>query len=103
MDLENIMLSEISQTEKNKYYITYMWNLKNNTNESIHKTKTKSETQKTILWLPRENGRQTRGVRLPDTNYYTHKIDKQQGFNVQHMEIYIISYNGQKIIMCKKM
>ena len=34
MDLEGIMLSEINQTEKNKYYIiTYMWNLKNKTSE----------------------------------------------------------------------
>ena len=31
MDLEGILLSEISQTEKDKYYIIYMWNL-NNTN-----------------------------------------------------------------------
>ena len=29
----NIILSEISQTEKDKYSITYMWNLKNNTND----------------------------------------------------------------------
>ena len=34
-DLENIMFSELSQTEKEKY-ITYMWNLKNNTNEYIY-------------------------------------------------------------------
>ena len=32
MDLEGIMLSEISQAEKDKYCITYMWNLKNRTN-----------------------------------------------------------------------
>ena len=34
IDLEGIMLSEISQTEKGKYHMifTYMWNLKN-TNE----------------------------------------------------------------------
>jgi len=32
MDLENTILSEISQTEKDKYCITYMWNLKNTTN-----------------------------------------------------------------------
>ena len=32
-DLEGIMLSEISQTEKDKYcVVTYMWNLKNTTN-----------------------------------------------------------------------
>ena len=36
LDLENNMLSEISQTEKDKCYdITYMWNLKNNTNEDM--------------------------------------------------------------------
>ena len=39
MDLEIIMLSEVSQTRKGKYYndITYMWNLKKNTNESIYR------------------------------------------------------------------
>ena len=44
MDLENIMLSEISQTEKDKNcVIVYMWNLKNNTNECICKTETDSQ------------------------------------------------------------
>ena len=28
MDLEVIILSQVSQTEKDKYDITYMWNLK---------------------------------------------------------------------------
>ena len=28
MDLEMIILSQVSQTEKDKYDITYMWNLK---------------------------------------------------------------------------
>ena len=33
MDLEGIMLSEISQTEKDRLYgVTYIWNLKNTTN-----------------------------------------------------------------------
>ena len=36
VDLESIMLSEISQIEKDKYpAITYMWNLKNKTNERM--------------------------------------------------------------------
>ena len=30
MDVEIIILSEVSQTKKDKYYIIYMWNLKNN-------------------------------------------------------------------------
>ena len=34
------------------YNIIYTWNLKN-TNESIYKTKTDSQIQKTNLWLPK--------------------------------------------------
>ena len=36
------MLSEVSQTKKNTIDITYTWNLKKNTNESVHKTETDS-------------------------------------------------------------
>ena len=45
-DLEIIILSEVSQTEKDKYHdITYMRNLKkNDTNELIYKTETGSQT-----------------------------------------------------------
>ena len=28
MDLESVILSQVSQSEKDKYDITYMWNLK---------------------------------------------------------------------------
>ena len=38
------------------YDITYMWNLKNNTNESIYKIETDSQTLKTNLWLPKGKG-----------------------------------------------
>ena len=39
MDLENIILSEVSQMERQILYdTTYLWNLKNNTNELIYKT-----------------------------------------------------------------
>ena len=45
MDLENIMLSEVSQRERQILYdIAYTWNLKNNTNESICTTETDSQT-----------------------------------------------------------
>ena len=43
MDLEAIMLSEISQRQI-QYELTYMWNLKNSTNELIYKTETDSQT-----------------------------------------------------------
>ena len=35
-----------------------MWNLKNNTNESMYKTETDSQTEKKNLWLPKGRGRQ---------------------------------------------
>ena len=38
------------------YSITYMWNLKNNTNELIDKTETDSQAQKTNLWFPKGRG-----------------------------------------------
>ena len=45
MDLEIIILSEISQMRKIiSYGITYMWNLKNNTNELMYKTEIGSQT-----------------------------------------------------------
>ena len=45
MDLEDIIPSEVSQTEKDKYYdVTCMWNLKNDTNELIYKSEIDSQT-----------------------------------------------------------
>ena len=57
MGLEIIVLSEVSQTERQMSYdITYMWNLKNDTNELIYKTEIDSQTLKTHLWLPKGKG-----------------------------------------------
>ena len=45
MQLKINILSEVSQKEKDiPYDITYMWNLKYDTNESIYKTETDSQT-----------------------------------------------------------
>ena len=44
VDLEIIILSEVSQTEKDKYMISLIWNLKHGTNESIYETETDSQT-----------------------------------------------------------
>ena len=53
MDLESIMLSEISQTEKNKYYMfTYVWNLKTKQTNKYNRTETDSQIQRTNLQLP---------------------------------------------------
>ena len=45
MDLKVIILREVSQKETDKYHdITYMWNLKYDTNEHIYETQTDSQT-----------------------------------------------------------
>ena len=49
MDLEIIILSEVSQTEDKYHMISYMWNLGNDTNELIHKTETGSQILKNII------------------------------------------------------
>ena len=55
MQLESIILGEISQTEKDKHHndIAYMWNLiKNDTKELIYKTETNSQISKANFWIP---------------------------------------------------
>ena len=58
MDLETIMLSEISQRKTKLYHL--MWALKNNinTNESIYKTEADSQTYDTNLRLLKGKGRE---------------------------------------------
>ena len=53
-DQENIMTNEISQKKTNLYDIADVWNLKKQTNESMYKIETGSQTQKTNLWFPKE-------------------------------------------------
>ena len=55
IDLEIIILGEVSQREKQiPYDITCRWNLKYDTNELIYKTEIDSQIQRTDLWLLRE-------------------------------------------------
>ena len=57
MQLEIIILSEVSQKEKDiSYDITYMWTLKCGTDKAIYKIETNSQPERTDLWLPRGNG-----------------------------------------------
>ena len=55
MALEMIILSEASQTEKDKYQRCHLHggSKKNDTNELIHKAETDSQTLKTSVWLPK--------------------------------------------------
>ena len=61
MDLEIIILSEVSQTVKQKHHMIsfYMESKKKEktcTNELIGRTETDSQTLKTNLWLPNQTG-----------------------------------------------
>ena len=50
VNLEIITLSEVSQTEKDKYHkILLICGIKKNTNEPIYKTEMESQMQKTNL------------------------------------------------------
>ena len=95
MDLE---LSEISETEKDKYsVIIYMWNLKNKTNK-YNKTETDSQIQGTDQCLPVRRGKaegQEKGKGLRDTDYYI-KINKQQRYIVPHRKIKLLFFNNFK-------
>ena len=45
MNLEIIILNEVSQKKRDKYHnVTYMWNLSYDTNELIYKLETDSQT-----------------------------------------------------------
>ena len=79
--------------------MTYMWNLKNKTNEPLDKTG-ESQTQKTNLWLPKgkEKGRISQDYGI---NRYTLLHIKQisnkdllynTGNNIQYL---VITYNGK--------
>ena len=46
--------------------ITYMWNLKCDTNELIYETETDSQTKKTDLWFPREREDVNDGLEVRD-------------------------------------
>ena len=52
------------------YDVIYIWNLKNNTDESVYKTETESQTQKTNSWLPKGK----RGERNYEFGFNTYKL-----------------------------
>ena len=54
------------------YDITYMWNLKYSTNETIYRTEENSWTQRTEFQLPREGGESGMdwSLGLVDADYY---------------------------------
>ena len=72
MDLESIVLSEVSHRKTNTV-ITYVWNLKNKQMRICKKTAADSQIQGTDQWSPVRRGKgggQEKSRRLRDTNYY---------------------------------
>jgi len=51
MDLEIIIQSKVSQTEKDKYHITYMWNLIKMIQKNLFKKQKQTQISKPTLWL----------------------------------------------------
>ena len=73
--LEIIILSEANQTEKD-IYITYMWNLKNDTKEHVYKNKNRLTYIENRLWFPKGKSgvgvteREIGSLRLMYIQYY---------------------------------
>ena len=104
MDLEIIIWSEVSQTEKDIYHMTsLMWNLKkNDTNELIYKTEIDSQAQKTNLWLPKGKGGVGRGINHKfGINIYTLLYIKQITnkdllHSTGNYKYFVITYKGKE-------
>ena len=78
MDLENIMLSEVSHTERDKilYDTTYMWNPKGNTSESLQNRIRLTDLENKHGYHRGDRVRERQiSMGLMDT-IYIHKIDK---------------------------
>ena len=57
IQLETIMLNDLSQKEKDNYHLTsYVRNLKYDTDEPIYETEVELRTYGGSQWLPRERG-----------------------------------------------
>ena len=55
VELEILILNEVSQKKKDKYHIiSHIWNLVYGTNEPMYRKETNSWTWRKDLWLPRE-------------------------------------------------
>ena len=78
-----------------------MWDLKNNTDESIYKTETDSQTQKTNLCLPKGKERGERINQEYGINRYTtiYKIDNKKDllYNIGNcIQYFVITSKGKE-------
>ena len=84
MNLEMIILSEVSQTQKDKYHITYMWNLKKtpkDTNSTYLQNRNRPTDRKQTMVTKGERVRREGYIGVWDYLIRTtiYEIDKQQG------------------------
>ena len=72
MQLEIIILSEVSQRKTNPYDITYMWNLKYDTKETTLRRKTDSDIEDRLMLAEGagEGEQWTESLGLADVSYY---------------------------------
>ena len=78
MYLENIMLSELVRQRQTLCDVTYVWNLRNNTEECMWQNKNRlTDTDKKLVVTTWKREQQDKGVRLRDTKYM-YEIDKQE-------------------------
>ena len=102
MDLEIFILSEVSQKEKDKYYMVLFIRgiSKNDTNELIYKTEIDSQTQKTNLRLPkRERGQinQEFGIKIFTLLYIKQITNKDLVYSTGNSIQYaVITYKGKE-------
>ena len=61
-----------------------------------YKTETDSQTQNINLWLPKGRGGERDQIQVwyQQIDTTKHKMDKQEGFTVQHEELYQIFCNN---------
>ena len=68
MQLEVIILSEISQKDRQLPYITYTWNLKYDTNEHIYEAETDTESRLVVAKGERVGEEWAESLGLADAN-----------------------------------
>ena len=103
MQLETIILSEVSQKEKDKYRMISLnvWSLKYDTNEPIQETETQSETEchresRFVVAKKKEcRGGMDWEFGVQQIQTITYRMHKQQGPTVQHRVLYSISWDKQ--------
>ena len=76
MDTTRDKYAKWSQKEKDKYYITYVWNLKYGTSKPIYKSEADSQTENRLVTAKGDRVREGRtgSLGLADMNYF--RMDK---------------------------